>query len=69
MPIGKLYRYNSRTGYGFIQDKRDGVFVHASSFEKANIRPELGRFYNYEVIYRDGRTAAVNLSMASCAAQ
>ncbi|CAN7426998.1 cold-shock protein [Brucella pseudogrignonensis] len=68
MPTGKLYRYNSRTGYGFIQNEHNGVFVHASSFEKANIRPELGRFYNYEVIDREGRTAAVNLSMALNAA-
>ncbi|MNE72643.1 Cold-shock DNA-binding domain protein [compost metagenome] len=68
MPIGKLYRWNSRTGYGFIQDERDGMFVHASSFAKADLRAELGRFYHYEVIDRDGRTAAINLSMASRAA-
>lgn len=69
MPVGKLYRWNARTGYGFIQDDRDGVFVHATSFAKANIRPHLGRFYNYERIEREGLAAAVNLSLALNAAQ
>lgn len=64
MPIGKLYRWNSRTGYGFLQDAREGVFVHASAFAKAGLRAELGRFYHYEIIEREGRSFAVNLSLA-----
>src|SRR4051794_6674339 len=66
MAQGKIKKWNSDRGFGFIQPEGGGadVFVHASAFEKAGLdAPKEGDRVSYDVKTdrRSGKTAAANI--------
>jgi CspA family cold shock protein len=68
MATGTVKWFNTTKGYGFIQPDQGGkdVFVHISAVERSGLT---GLADDQKVTYdletgRDGRQAAVNLSLA-----
>ncbi len=68
MPTGTVKWFNPNKGFGFIEPDEGGAdaFVHISAVEQAGLSSlNEGQKVNYELEPgREGKTAAVNLSLA-----
>jgi CspA family cold shock protein len=65
MPTGILERYRHDRGYGFLRPDDDGedLFVHVTAFSDAELFPELGERYEFEVSERNGKPIAKNIRL------
>ena len=67
MPVGRLIRYNTDKGWGFLKPD-DGVsaeetFVHRSVLKAAGVTsPKPGMAFAYEIGERGGRDCAVSVA-------
>ena len=68
MPTGTVKWFNPTKGFGFIEPDEGGgdAFVHISAVEQSGLSSlNEGQKVNYELEPgREGKTAAVNLSLA-----
>lgn len=68
MATGTVKWFNPTKGFGFVQPEDGGkdVFVHITAVQKAGLRSlNEGQRVEYELATERGKTAAVNLKVAS----
>ena len=65
MPIGRIQRFNSERGFGFLRadsESMEDVFVHLSVLKSAGIKdPKPGSPLIFEVGERNGKPCAVSV--------
>ena len=63
---GTVKWFNPTKGYGFIAPNEGGqdVFIHISALERAGIdRLDEGQVVNYEIVEKNGKESADNISL------
>lgn len=65
MPVGKIEKWVSERGFGFVTNDLDGgnMFVHAKQLEKAGIYDaRVGDVLEYAIGVHNGREEAVSVA-------